>query len=810
MPLIRAADRLYAQHMPNQHADVVALHGFLLKGMYRFSDAERVLEEAIEEAEANRSVFTKVTALVSLARLRLDMGRFSAVNEIGEEALAIAQRYRYRDQEITTRLVMGDAERRRGNYSQANQHYQHVVTLAEKTKSVARMSIGFQRLGRTAMRVRDINSARVYFDEMIKSVEQTGNDSRLAEAYLGLGLTYLEFGDLQKALEYYDKALALENISAADRASLLLAKAWVLLDLGSYSEAEALFNEARRVNPSLSVAYRAELGLGNTAFSQGECSTALEHFRQAEVHNQEVDLPGYHWMALFGKALTYWCLGDNVQAESTFKQAIGIIEALREDLDTSTNRAYFVQDKVRVYEYFAAFLEAQGRSQEAFHYMERARSRSLVDLLYTAQREKQTDEERPTDRVVELDRRLRAIAEKISDDALDVDSTGFLAVRSAQLRREYERSDSIYRQVQADLAAERPIYTFNPLPEDIARATLEQGEAMVLYDLRKLGVRGEVEEVSVAYVITPDEVIKKDLPVQGEALIKTIRTYREQLGNADGPGEGWEPLAQKLYQDLMEPVIEALPPSVQHLHIVPEGILYYLPFATLQDSRGRFLVEQYTLSVTPSASILKLSRDRNPRRWDSVLLLGDPDGSLPGARKEVAAIARTGSSEQRYALVGEAVSQENVLETAGQFDILHFATHGRFVPNAPWRSHLELYDGEELNVEEISQLNLNAYLVTLSACETGLSGGLISEIPSGDEWVGLNQAFLAAGTPTVMASLWPINDRISSDFMIAFYQSLGQAGKAQALADVQRQFIRDARTSHPFYWAPFTIMGDPL
>ena len=132
------------------------------------------------------------------------------------------------------------------------------------------------------------------------------------------------------------------------------------------------------------------------------------------------------------------------------------------------------------------------------------------------------------------------------------------------------------------------------------------------------------------------------------------------------------------------------------------------------------------------------------------------------------------------------------------------------MPNAPWRSHLQLFGGEELNVEEIGQMNLNAYLVTLSACETGLSGGLVSEIPSGEEWVGLNQAFLTAGAPTVMASLWPINDRVSSDFMIAFYQRLGQAGKAQALADVQRQFIRNTQTRHPFYWAPFTIMGDPL
>ena len=812
VPLVRTADALYAENAPNQYAEVVVFHGALLSSMYRFSDAERVLENAIAEAEKSRYVTMKVQALVALAGLRYKMGRYSAVREVGREALAIVEQYQLIDQEIVTRLILGDAEREGGNFDEATAHFQRVVELAQETQSAAHLSEGFYRLGQTAMLLRDFNTARVYFEEMIKQVEETGQARRLAEAYLGLGRTYIQFGQVQEALRYYNLALALDNVGVIVQANLLIAKAWTLLDLGRFEEAEALFREATRANPaSLSASYRVELGLGNTAFSRHDCATALQHFRRAETINREVPIPAIHWFALFGKALTQWCLGDLTRAEAAFNESIDIIEAFREDLSSSTNRAYFVQDKVSVYEYFAAFLEEQGRSQEAFHFAERARSRSLVDLLYTSQREQRPDMDREADKAVELDRRLKAISQKISVDVLDEDSSAYLAVRSAQLRREYERSDSMYRQVQAALAQERPIYTFNPVPEDLARAMLEEGEAMVLYDLRRLGVRGAEEEASVAYVVTPDQVIKTELSLQSDSLTRTIRAFRERLGSTEaGPGEGWGPMARQLYQDLMAPVVDVLPPSAKHLHIVPEGILYYLPFATLQDSQGRFLIEQYTLSVTPSASTLKLSRERNPRRWDSMLLLADPDRSLPGARKEVAAIASTGASEQRYALVGEEATQENLLEVAGQFDILHFATHGRFVFNAPWRSHLELFGGEELNVDEISQMDLNAYLVTLSACETGLSGGLISEIPSGDEWVGLNQAFLAAGTPTVMASLWPINDRVSSDFMIAFYQALGPGGKAQALADVQRQFIRNARTRHPFYWAPFTIMGDPL
>ena len=113
-------------------------------------------------------------------------------------------------------------------------------------------------------------------------------------------------------------------------------------------------------------------------------------------------------------------------------------------------------------------------------------------------------------------------------------------------------------------------------------------------------------------------------------------------------------------------------------------------------------------------------------------------------------------------------------------------------------------------MDDIGTLKLDADLVTLSACETALGGGRVTDIQNGDEWVGQNQAFLAAGTPTVMASLWPIDDSVSSILMVNFYDALGPEGKAKALADVQRRFIRDPQRAHPYFWAAFTIVGDPL
>ena len=258
----------------------------------------------------------------------------------------------------------------------------------------------------------------------------------------------------------------------------------------------------------------------------------------------------------------------------------------------------------------------------------------------------------------------------------------------------------------------------------------------------------------------------------------------------------------------MAPVLGQLSPGVRHLHIIPEGVLHYVPFAALQRPDGAFLVQQYTLSVAPSISVLKLCRARNPGQWRSMLLLGDPDGRLPGSRREVTSIARSAPS-RRLALVGSQAAKSMLDSLAYHYDIIHLATHGVFNARTPAASSLQLA-GEDLTVDEIARLRLDAYLVTLSACETGLGGGAAADVPDGDEWVGLYQGFLAAGAPTVMATLWPIDDAVSSRLMVDFYERLGRAGKSAALAAVQRRMIAGAATRHPYYWAPFTIIGDPL
>ncbi len=210
---------------------------------------------------------------------------------------------------------------------------------------------------------------------------------------------------------------------------------------------------------------------------------------------------------------------------------------------------------------------------------------------------------------------------------------------------------------------------------------------------------------------------------------------------------------------------------------------------------------------------------------------------LQFTQQEAAAVAGL-FPKDRLLLVGSRATEAAFKTSAGRYDVLHLATHGYFNRFNPLLSGLELEpDAKEdgrLEVHEILGLRLSARLVVLSACDTALGGGYFSEVPSGDDIVGLTRAFLFAGSPSVVASLWAVNDRSTMGLMGGFYGKLlrrlgrvfppppGYGGarrsgrprrraaldKATALAAAQRELVaRGGRYAHPYFWGAFVLVG---
>jgi len=250
----------------------------------------------------------------------------------------------------------------------------------------------------------------------------------------------------------------------------------------------------------------------------------------------------------------------------------------------------------------------------------------------------------------------------------------------------------------------------------------------------------------------------------------------------------------------------------RRLFLVPHGVLHYLPFAALARTTGSrtLLVEDYVLQYLPSASMP--AAGAGSQGADSQLLALAPARShLAFAAREVQGIQSLFPRRSR-ALVGSRATEGSFKRLAGDYDILHLATHGFFNKVNPLFSGVQLEpDTQEdgrLEVHEILGLRLRASLVTLSACETALGSGYYSEVPAGDEFIGLTRAFLLAGSSSVLATLWEVNDRSTSEFMIGFYGKLRGAEGDLALATVQRRMLAShTRYRHPYYWAPFVLVG---
>ncbi len=251
--------------------------------------------------------------------------------------------------------------------------------------------------------------------------------------------------------------------------------------------------------------------------------------------------------------------------------------------------------------------------------------------------------------------------------------------------------------------------------------------------------------------------------------------------------------------------------GVARLYVVPAGILNLLPFAALLDG-DRPLVEDFAVSVLPAASALGYVRRAMPAS-PKLLAIGNPAfgaglAPLPAAEAEAQAVAALFPGARTW--LGADAKEARLKKEIAQVDLLHLATHGEPNPRAPMFSALHLAPGDgddgRLEVHEVLALDLHASLVVLSACQTAVQTGQRGELPAGEEFIGLVAALLEAGAASVVASLWSVADQSTAELMEGFYRALPREGRGQALRSAQRALRQ--KHAHPFFWAPFVLVGD--
>jgi CHAT domain-containing protein len=227
--------------------------------------------------------------------------------------------------------------------------------------------------------------------------------------------------------------------------------------------------------------------------------------------------------------------------------------------------------------------------------------------------------------------------------------------------------------------------------------------------------------------------------------------------------------------------------------------------------RDDFLIEHYDIGYAPSASLWVRLGERGSSASKEVLALAPRASTLPGSRDEIEAIGSLYGNSATL-LSGRAASEQAFLANAGRFGVVHLATNGVLNQHNPLFSFVELspdsgHDGR-LEVHEVFGLTLHTRLLVLSACQTALASGAVSDIPAGDDWVGLARAFLGAGAEHVIATLWAVEDRSTARVMKQLHGHLRVGDSVlAALSQAQRETLRNPSTSGPFYWAGFVLVG---
>ena len=252
---------------------------------------------------------------------------------------------------------------------------------------------------------------------------------------------------------------------------------------------------------------------------------------------------------------------------------------------------------------------------------------------------------------------------------------------------------------------------------------------------------------------------------------------------------------KSLYQELIAPIRHLL--DVSHLVFVQHGLLHYVPFHALHDGES-YLLDRFTISYAPSASIYAHCQTKPVNTEANALILGVPDERTPAIRAEVEALAQILPNSRLF--VGQDATDDVLRSHGPRSKSVHIATHGYFRQDNPMFSAIRL-GTSHLSLFDMAHLRLPVEMVVLSGCATGLN-----VVTPGDELMGLVRGLLQAGAQSLVLSLWDVHDDSTKQFMVEFYTQLQQGRRKAEAMQMASLRLRESRP-HPYYWAPFLLIG---
>lgn len=723
-----------------------------------------------------------------------------------------------------------------GDYNQAIEYYREALALAEKLDDPERRAANLLNLGIAA-----------FYEENFPEMNASW------EAALTL---YRELDDVEsRIMTLSNMAYAADIAGAYDRAAELLEEALALADAVH--------------NPGVLGDLRNNRGAVN--LHRGMIRVAMADYETGLAIGRQVEEPQIIWEAYGGIGDVLAARGEEQNALDSYKRAIETIEQVRETLGGEEFKSGYLKNKIHLYEKTIRLqiklhgqMPGRGFDREAFHYAERAKARAFLDILTEANAD---IHEGVSGELREKEAAIYETIAALREDHAGAEDPAQRQEAEAQLQQVRRELAAL----KAEMRLKNPRYADlkYPQPAGIAAVQtelLDDQTALLSY------VLGDSSSYLFAvsqddfriYELPPRREINESVTLFRSMLLhpgqfsfkmfasRANKLYRMLI----------EPAAEiiRARSELViapDGILHYLPFDV----LITEKVQQQLSLTAGFDYDLPYLIQEKALNYGPSATVLlSLRRDRQTEAAPGMFLAyGDPvfgnepteEGSngagtngdeevrgavadelmlryvtgapdlrsfrsriyrLPNTRTEVEGISQSFGVSGTRIFTGAAASEENVKANPalGDYRYVHFATHGLINERKPAYSGLVMtldddhHEDGFLQMGEIFNLRLNAQLVVLSACQTGLG-----RIVRGEGVIGLTRAFMYAGAPEVLVTLWNVADASTARFMQRFYHHLlsDRQGHRQALRKTKLEMLKSGQYAHPFYWAPFSLVG---
>lgn len=855
----RRVEKLFRQQLEDfRKADNKESEQLLLEIMRRYLDREWKLLAAsglTSSREIQERMWKKNISwqeILEISKLNLFINK-----EVGD-SIGISEQTYFSLTESNILHGIGWTYRNLGQYSQALKYLQQALRLQRKLSEPQQLLI--VDLGTVYI---DLGQYELALETLQYSLSLKQQVCQCHCNALGkIGFVYKELGQYDKALYYLQKALAMSS-GDSDRHNIFNYLGEYYSKIGEYSKALKFYNEALNTPPIAGEQSAKGFilnNIGSLHANNRDYNQALETYQQALALFRELDdRPGQR-LTLSNIGLLLEKQSQPELAVVFYKEAVNITQAIRQGLRELTLKEQEIYTKTiaKTYRSLANLLLSQGRLLEAQQVLELLKIQEIRDFTRNAQMGEQLSGialSQIEEKIIKEHGSLVAFGQKLADCQKNqcAQKEQLIAQRTLltqaynQAVRTLESEITLRKNRDSDFL--NPRNDLNRKAQEIIKA---QPGTLLIYPF-------VLEDKLWLLMASEGEIVKKfEVEVGQQELGETVLKFRQLLSKPSTSIDEIKQTSQKLYNWLIKPLEPELKSNkqrpIKHLVFALDRVTRYIPMSALFNGK-QYLVENYAISTIVSAGFTD-TIDRLPSGTQnvSVLALGlsrevPPDfDALKNVPVELDAIVKTRDRDSQGIYPGlKFLNQEfdfnTIQNNLNDRNILHIATHGEFVPGSVEASYLLLGTGEKLAIPQIENLNNlgNVHLVVLSACETALGG------PGNDgiEIAGISHYFLARGAKSVLSSLWKVNDASTSYLMQQFYENLAKStstapvSKAEALRQAQIALItknfsvvstprgEDARIdvistqtglpagvsnnlSHPYYWAPFILIGNAL